>query len=77
MIIWGGLNNSSAQEVGGRYNPTTDTWSLVDYLAEPAPRIGPTAVWMGSEMIIFGGEGCFNDTWSCTPPKLLYLYLRP
>ena len=42
--------------------------------------VGLTAVWTGSEMILYGGgnlSSSFNDTWSYTPGKAMYLYLRP
>ena len=40
---------------GGRYNPTTDTWTSTDFIDAPAPRDYHTAVWTGSEMIVWGG----------------------
>jgi hypothetical protein len=45
----------------------------------PAARYQHTAVWTGSEMIVWGGYGGtnFNDTWSYTPSKVMYLYQRP
>jgi len=63
MIVWGGFNGSIALCVersrndGGRYDPATDTWTPT--ALPPAPsdsgREFHTAVWTGSEMIIFGG----------------------
>jgi hypothetical protein len=41
---------------GGRYDPSTDTWSATDFTAAPAARWFHTAVWTGSEMIVWGGE---------------------
>jgi hypothetical protein len=45
----------------------------------PAARANHTAVWTGSEMIVWGGSGSsyFNDTWSYTPGKVMFLYQRP
>ena len=54
MIIWGG-NDTTAPQVGGRYNPTTDTWQLTTTLNAPRPRATLTSVWTGSEMIVWGG----------------------
>jgi hypothetical protein len=44
-------------------------------------RNSHSAVWTGSEMIVFGGFDTFpvyyNDTLSYVPSRLLYLYQRP
>ena len=58
MIVWGGTPNANGTtdyNTGGRYNPSTDTWTATSTINAPAPRHGPTAVWTGSEMIIWGG----------------------
>ena len=47
-MIWNGVT-------GGRYNPVTDTWKSVSTLNAPQPRSDFTAVWTGTEMIIWGG----------------------
>src|SRR5439155_7845142 len=41
---------------GGRYNPSTDTWTGASTTNAPLARTGHTAVWTGSEMIVWGGE---------------------
>lgn len=46
-----GLSTSS-----GSYDPAMNTWSPLNDVGAPAPRTGHTAVWTGSEMIIWGGE---------------------
>jgi Kelch motif len=81
MIVWGG-DGGGARKDGGSYDPTSNIWTPVSTVPRaPERRKNHTAVWTGSEMIIFGGDfdntPCFNDTWSCTPPRLLYLYLKP
>ena len=40
---------------GGRYNPSTDSWTATSTTDAPAARAGHTAVWTGSEMIVWGG----------------------
>jgi N-acetylneuraminic acid mutarotase len=45
MIVWSGGD-------GGRYNPSTDTWSA---MAPTSQRWGHVAVWTGSTMVIWGG----------------------
>ena len=48
MIIWGGI---SADNSGGKYTPSTDSWTA----NAPSARYVHTAVWTGSEMIVWGG----------------------
>lgn len=70
MIVWGGHDGN----VGGRYNPVTDTWVAVSLANAPSTRWYHTSVWTGTEMIIWGGTeqntgGRYNpvkDTWLST-----------
>jgi len=60
MIVWGGLNGTAEVNTGGRYNPSTDTWAASSLTSGsganvPAPRNWHTAVWTGTEMIVWGG----------------------
>ena len=58
MIVWGGDYVSGGVvylNTGGRYNPDTDSWSATSTTSAPAARIVHTAVWTGSEMIVWGG----------------------
>ncbi|MBA3914156.1 MAG: hypothetical protein H0X25_09990 [Acidobacteriales bacterium] len=66
MIVWGGcsfINDackaSRSGTGGGRYNPATDTWILTNTANAPEARVAHTAVWTGTQMIIWGG---FGDT---------------
>ncbi|MCL4544117.1 MAG: hypothetical protein M1118_05890 [Chloroflexi bacterium] len=61
MLIWGGQTVSQIpawipQDTGGRYNPATNTWQPIASTGAPGPRYGHTAVWTGSEMLIWGGK---------------------
>jgi hypothetical protein len=58
MIIWGGEAQVGfdPQNTGGRYNPSTDTWATLPTNGAPSKREEHTAVWTGSEMIIWGGR---------------------
>ena len=58
MIIWGGMTYDAVSNTGGRYNPSTDTWIATSTTNAPAARSGHTAVWTGSEMIVWGGSDC-------------------
>ena len=41
---------------GGRYNPSTNTWTATSTTNAPSARDLHTAVWTGSEMIVWGGQ---------------------
>ena len=82
MIVWGGLSfdgsNYHYLNTGGRYNPTTDSWTATSNVSAPNARDGHTAVWTGGEMIVWGGAdlstyfntgGKYNpgtDNWTAT-----------
>jgi N-acetylneuraminic acid mutarotase len=80
MIVWGGSPNGGFTffNTGGRYNPSTDTWTATSTANAPTARESHTAVWTGSEMIVWGGYGNGNslntggrynpstDTWAAT-----------
>ena len=57
MIVWGGFRVPPPTyfDTGGRYNPVTDSWTATSTTNAPSQRIDHTAVWTGSEMIIWGG----------------------
>jgi N-acetylneuraminic acid mutarotase len=59
MLIWGGKHGPPTTEYfadGGRYHPLSDTWQPISSDGAPAPRSGETAIWTGTEMIIWGGQ---------------------
>jgi len=83
MVVWGGQNAGSPGSPlndGGRYNPVGDSWTTVSTTGAPAPRSQHTAVWTGTEMIVWGGQnvgsplnngGRYNpvaDSWTAVPP---------
>ena len=82
MIVWGGFNLGGYLNSGGRYNPAVDMWSPVPASGAEA-RGSITAVWTGAEMIVCGGSRSpdvtyyYNDTWSFTLGKLMFLYMKP
>ena len=81
MIVWGGGTDSDTFNTGGRYNPSTDSWTATSTTNAPMARILHTAVSTGSEMIIWGGGDQFNpfntggrydpgtDSWTATSTK--------
>jgi hypothetical protein len=81
MIVWGGEPEDPyvLLNTGGRYDPSTDSWTTTTTMNAPSPRWGHTAVWTGTEMIVWGGDdagggplntgGTYNpgtDTWTAT-----------
>jgi N-acetylneuraminic acid mutarotase len=63
MLVWGGYATNSfgaagpPLKTGGRYDPQTDSWSPTSTIGAPTARSAHTAVWTGSHMVIWGGEG--------------------
>ena len=59
MIVWGGARSSNAGPIyldtGGNYNPEADSWTDTSIINAPGARDSHTAVWTGSEMIVWGG----------------------
>ena len=60
LIVWGG-NVSPPGFVpvssGGMYRPDLDQWQALTPVGAPAPRAAHTAVWTGSRMLVWGGNG--------------------
>ena len=58
MIVWGGGGHGPGDDLntGGRYNPVTDGWTTTTTDNVPTARDWHTAVWTGSEMIVWGGD---------------------
>lgn len=57
MVIWGGDSSDDPQynDSGGRYAPATDTWTSTSTVDVPVARAYHTAIWTGSEMVVWGG----------------------
>ena len=77
MIVWGGAVGffpSIPVNTGGRYNPATDTWTATSMTNVPNARSGHTAVWTGTQMIVWGSSGDTSggrynpgtDAWAAT-----------
>ena|SRR5436853_241169 len=54
MIVWGGWA-FAFYNTGGKYNPVTDSWTATSTTNAPDARSGHTAIWTGSNMIVWGG----------------------
>jgi hypothetical protein len=84
MVIFGGMTSSGIPGTvyaigGGRYDPAADAWLPLATVGAATVRQNHTAVWTGTQMIIFGGLGPGNtalntggrydpvtDTWTPT-----------
>ena len=71
MVVWGGLWSDGTNHVtlntGGLYNPVSDTWLPISMTDAPMGRMYHTAVWTGSQMIVWGGQNF------PAPNQLVYL----
>ncbi len=65
LVVWGGftvVEDQNDDEIhifsnaGARYNPVTDTWTSMAFVGAPSPRANASAVWTGSELLIWGGR---------------------
>ena len=82
MIVWGGesAGGGATTNTGGRYDPDTDSWTSTSLVNAPSARQRHSAVWSGSEMIVWGGcstvscgvkfndGGCYGE---CGKTKLM------
>lgn len=58
MIVWGGEDEGSRQlrQDGARYDARRALWQPMSPVAAPAARRYHSAVWTGTEMLIWGGD---------------------
>lgn len=56
MIVWGGDDAGFRTNTGGLYNPAGNTWTAVTTTGAPSARDYHSAVWTGTEMIVWGGN---------------------
>ena len=63
MIVFGGADSETDHSAGHLFNdgaiydPTTNTWTPLPTQGAPEVRLRHGAVWTGSEMLVFSGEG--------------------
>ncbi len=87
MIVWGGVSTNGFLSDGGIYNPLADGWvPMLVSTNSPTARAQHAAVWTGAEMVVHGGYRTnaapssvtdLDDTWHYTPPRTMFLYLKP
>jgi N-acetylneuraminic acid mutarotase len=63
MVIWGGRDAMNFLGTGSRYDPVANSWSATTTTGAPAARWLHSAVWTGTEMIVWGGQatGALNS----------------
>jgi len=74
MIVWGGTTAAGPSSDGAILRPGTG-WTALSATGAPAARIGHSAVWTGTHMIVWGGQGLTDgaaydpvaDSWSPLP----------
>jgi len=69
MIIWGGSWSAYDElNTGGIFNPFTNTWTgATNTVGAPPIRTNHTAIWTGTDMIVFGGM------WTDANPAIIEL----
>ena len=63
VLVWGGGwigRGTQTVDGGGWFDPEGDRWLPISDVDAPTPRVLHTAVWTGSEMIVWGG----HNQWS-------------
>jgi len=82
MIVWGGVDYGDSLNLndGSRYDPIYDSWTATSMIDAPLVRQLHTAIWTGTEMIVWGGYGDLgaldsgakynptSDSWTETSP---------
>lgn len=64
MLVWGGTGGEYVLRTGGRLDPSkplSNCWSSISITGAPSARVYHSAVWTGSEMIIWGGYNGFSN----------------
>ena len=82
MIIWGGYIANGSFNDGARFDPVRGLWTSLTLTGAAPGRYDHSAVWTGSEMIVWGG---YNQTsvdlpnipFLYSPGATVYLYQRP
>jgi len=68
MIVWGGCSGNPCNiylNTGSKYNPTIDSWIATPTTGAPSSRESHSAIWTGTEMIVWGGyNGAYLGTGS-------------
>src|SRR5260370_12027114 len=74
IIVLGGLSLGfpGTLDTGGRYDPGANSWTAPSTANPPPARRFHTAVWIGNQMIVWGGAEhpqTFNTAGNSSPPS--------
>ncbi len=61
VIVWGGMSlDSASNDVyfndGAKFDPGSGSWSPLAISGAPSPRSWSSAVWTGTQMLVWGGQ---------------------
>ncbi len=58
VIVWGGKDDTTLTYFGDgcAYAPSSDSWTPIQTKGAPSPRAHHSAVWSGTQMIVWGGS---------------------
>ncbi|HOW66290.1 MAG TPA: hypothetical protein P5186_09040 [Candidatus Paceibacterota bacterium] len=84
LIVWGGnrlgypMSSLSTGVVnsGGRFDPIKGKWYPLSTQNAPTPRQNHQAIWTGTEMVVWGGEGMTNLPQESIFPSRTYSFLN-
>ena len=80
VVVVGGDTASGATASGAAYDLGEQTWRALTLGGDPAPRSGASAVWTGSDLIVFGGKSNGNAVGvpqRLSPQPDWYFYRKP
>jgi N-acetylneuraminic acid mutarotase len=68
MLVWGGYAGTEPSSVrdiypssGGRYRPDREAWRSLSSAGAPSGRSGYSAVWTGTELLVWGGSSSLTE----------------
>ena len=80
MLIYGGEDNTGSFSSGAAYDPVKNKWRTLDSATGVVARTGATAVWSGSQLVLFGGLSAGTPIASLqrlTPQPAFYFFRKP
>ncbi len=73
VLVWGateycpdGANASGSCATGASYDPTSDQWQTMTLTGAPAARDLESGTWIGTGLLVWGGEGCGSLLGACS-----------
>ena len=63
MIVWGGASDDTGNGMtnrGDRYDPVTDSWTIMSASGAPGARQSEAGAWAGDRFMVWGGADSFS-----------------